>query len=258
MIAIVSLLLVIFFSILVTRIATIALTHTGLAKESARFQARSALTGAGFTTSESEKVVGHPVRRRVVLMLMLIGNAGIVTAVSSLMLGFVGQGASTSVTLRIVALAVGLAALWSLAMSPWVDRHLSHIIDRALRRYTNLDVKDYASLMHLAGEYRLVEVHVEESDWLAGRTLGEAALREEGIVVLGVERPDGTYLGAPDGSTGVCAGDNLLVYGRVSAIEEIDLRRRDRRGDLEHAEAVREQREVAELEKRADPAASRS
>jgi Trk-type K+ transport system membrane component len=84
MISIVTLLIVLTLSILITRIATVALTHTGLSRESAKFQARSAFTGVGFTTSESEKVVSHPVRRRILLTLMLLGNAGIVTAVSSL------------------------------------------------------------------------------------------------------------------------------------------------------------------------------
>lgn len=74
-----------------SRIATIAITYTGLSREAARFQARSALTGSGFTTSESEKVVTHPVRRRIILLLMLLGNAGIVAAISSLILAFLGQ-----------------------------------------------------------------------------------------------------------------------------------------------------------------------
>ena len=78
MVAIFSLLLVLVFSLLITRIATIALTYTGLSRQSAKFQARSAFTGVGFTTSESEKVVNHPVRRRILLLMMLIGNAGIV------------------------------------------------------------------------------------------------------------------------------------------------------------------------------------
>lgn len=89
MIAIIFLLPIITVSVLVTRLASIALTHTGLSHESARFQARSAFTRLGFTTSESERVVSHPVRRRVVMLLMLLGNAGIVTAMSSLILAFV-------------------------------------------------------------------------------------------------------------------------------------------------------------------------
>lgn len=52
MVPIISLLIVVTLSILVTRVASKALMHTGLSRESARFQARSAFTGAGFTTSD--------------------------------------------------------------------------------------------------------------------------------------------------------------------------------------------------------------
>lgn len=54
MTAVLTLLVVILESMVITRIATIALMATGMTRESARFQARSALTGVGFTTSESE------------------------------------------------------------------------------------------------------------------------------------------------------------------------------------------------------------
>lgn len=86
MIAIVTLFIIIFFSILLTRLATYVLIQTGLSREMARFQARSALSGVGYTTSEAEHMVNHPVRRRVVMLLMLLGNAGIVTVLASLIL----------------------------------------------------------------------------------------------------------------------------------------------------------------------------
>ena len=54
MTAILSLLLVVTLSIVVTRVAAVALRHTGLARQTARFQARSAFSGAGFTTNESD------------------------------------------------------------------------------------------------------------------------------------------------------------------------------------------------------------
>lgn len=125
MIAIVSLLLVVLLSIIITRIGAIALTHTGLTRESAKFQARSAFSGAGFTTSESEMVVNHPVRRRIVMVLILMGNAGIVAAVSSLILTFVQRGDATALTFRVVVLVAGIVALWGFATSRWVDRWLS-------------------------------------------------------------------------------------------------------------------------------------
>ena len=88
MIAISSLLLVVAVSLLITRVATVVLVATGMSKPSARFQARSAFTGSGFTTRESENVVDHPTRRRVIMTLMLLGNAGIVASASTLILGF--------------------------------------------------------------------------------------------------------------------------------------------------------------------------
>jgi hypothetical protein len=56
-IALATFLVVVLLSIIVTRVATIALTQTGMTKESARFQGRSAFTGTGFTTREAEMVL---------------------------------------------------------------------------------------------------------------------------------------------------------------------------------------------------------
>jgi hypothetical protein len=251
-ISIISLLVIVILSVLITRIATIALTHTGLSKEAARFQARSAFSGAGFTTSESERVVNHPVRRRIILVLMLLGNAGIVTAISSLILTFVRTPSSSSLTFKIFFLVLGLVGLWVFAASPWVDRKLSHLIDLALSRYSSLDVKDYASLLHLVGEYRLAELQVRQEDWLANRKLIDSGLRDEGVIALGVKRPDGTYLGAPRGHTAIKPEDTLLLYGRAPALARLDERRKGRGGDEQHREAVAEQREVEEQEERAD------
>lgn len=248
LIAIASLLIVVFMSILVTRIATIALTHTGLTRASAKFQARSAFSGAGFTTRESEMVVNHPVRRKIVMILILIGNAGLVAAVSSLILTFVQQGDSAGLPVRIVVLVGGIVLLWALASSKWVDRRLSMIIDRLLKRYTDLNVTDYASLLHLTGNYRLAELKIGPKDWLNGKTLGETGLRKEGINVLGVRRPKGVYNGNPTGETRLHKDDTLVLYGSIEVIKELDRRERGHQGDWEHKHAVREQERVIEEE----------
>ena len=254
MIAIISLLLIVCLSILITRVASIALTYTGLARESARFQARSAFTGTGFTTTEAEQVVKHPVRRRIVMLLMLLGNAGLVTAVSSLILTFVGNRSGTALWIKVVALIAGLVVLWYLAQSKWVDHYLSRIIDFALHRYTRLDVRDYVDLMHLSGEYRIIELHVGKDDWLANKTLAQARLRDEGVVALAIRRNDGTYIGAPKGDKEIVAGDVLVLYGRTSALQQIDQRQCTSAGDHEHKQAVAAQKQVLEKEKQIDPA----
>lgn len=95
---------------------------------------------------------------------------------------------------------------------------------------------------------------MEGRDWLAGRTLEEMELLDEGITLLGIERPDGTYLGSPHGGTRLQASDSLLVYGRTSPFESIDSRRDHRAARLEHERAVRDQDAAVEEEERIDRA----
>ncbi|MBD3316623.1 MAG: potassium transporter TrkA, partial [Chitinivibrionales bacterium] len=188
MVAILSLLVILSFSILITRIATVVLVHTGLSREVARFQARSAFTGVGFTTAEAETVIRHPLRRRVTFTLMLLGNAGFVTAISSLVLGFIRPYDGSALWFRVLFLMGGVVLLFVVAKSGWVDVHLSRLIIWFLRRYTNVDLKDYASVLHLAAGYEVSEVTVRQNDWLTGKRLYESGLREEGINVLGIQR----------------------------------------------------------------------
>ncbi len=252
MISILTLLVVMTLSILITRIATVALTYTGLSRESAKFQARSAFTGVGFTTHESEKAVNHPIRRRVLMLLMLLGNAGIITAVSTLIISFVNTRESTPIFWNIVMLVTGIVVLWSLAGSSWVDRRLSNFIAKILKRYTRLNVQDYAKLLHLAGEYQITELHVGQSDWIANKRLGETRLASEGVVVLGINRPDGDFLGIPDGETKIRPGDILITYGRAQNIQEVDQREEGVQANLQHMRQVEDQLKKKKEEKRQD------
>jgi len=223
----------------VTRVATVALTLTGMSREAARFQARSAISGVGFTTSEAESVVSHPVRRRIVLGLMVLGSAGIVGAVASLMVSFTGAHGSQALD-RVLVLLGGILVLGLAMRSRWVDRRLSWLIRHLLDRFSDLEVRDYASLLDLAGEYRVMEIAVRPSDWVAGRTLGELHLRDEGVVVLGISRGD-DYMGAPAGGTTILPGDTLIAYGRGPRLRGLDRRRHDRAADRAHLAAATEQ-----------------
>lgn len=243
MLAAITVVLVVAFSVLITRVATVALTLTGLSREVARFQARSALSGAGFTTSESESMVNHPVRRRIVMMLMLTGSAGIVTVVATTAVGFANVQGGLELTKTTGTLVVGLGLLWWASTSSAVDRALQPVIHRLLRRYTDIDVRDYAGLLRVAGDYTIWELAVDSHDWLADRELGELRLNDEGVMVLGIQRGDGSgYDGTPAGSTSIRAGDTLILYGHADRIAELDERRAGFVGDQAHQQAVSQQK----------------
>ena len=106
------------------RMGTLALQRTGLSRESASFQAQSAFMGVGFTTSESETVVNHPVRRRILRMLMWGGYSGITVTVSTIVSGV---GSSDGHLLRFLGLMLVTAGV---LLSVWQITSVRELADQ--------------------------------------------------------------------------------------------------------------------------------
>ncbi|MGV3486328.1 MAG: cation:proton antiporter regulatory subunit [Planctomycetaceae bacterium] len=250
MTAVFSFLTILALSFLIVRIGTVALVMTGLSEDVASFQSLSAFSGAGFTTTEAESVVVSQTRRTIIKMLIRLGSAGTVTAVSSLILSFTRPDQARM--LQVVVLVSGLMVLVSLSRSAYFQSILTPLIRKALKHSALIDLRDYANLLHVSEGYSVVELEVVEDSWLAGRTLGELRLRSEGVSVLGVLIQSGEYIGAPPAQQVFEPGDRLLMYGRSGRLDEIAGRKRD---DTEaHQEAVVEQKvlEIRQEEKLAD------
>jgi hypothetical protein len=239
-----TLVIVVFISLLINRAATVALMSTGLSRDMARFQARSALTGVGYTTTESESIVNHPVRRRVVMLLMLVGNAGLVTILATLVVSLAGAPRPAHQALRLGLIVAGLAVIFFLSQSPGIDRWLTRQMARLVSRFTEIEARDYVSLLQLSGDYAVTELRVEPEGWLANRRLDELRLAQEGVLVLGIQRTNGEYLGAPRGETVVRGDDELVLYGRADVLTELDRRRRDASGEAAHRRAIARQDDV--------------
>jgi len=220
MLALLSLLSILFLLWLINRIATVALTLTGLSRDSSTLQARSALLGVGFTTSETELIVQHPVRRQIIMWLMVIGNTGLVTAMVSVLILFIHIEDSSQGFLRVGLIVLGIVCLWLTARSTWLERNMQRGIEYALRRFTDVEVRDYDSLMQLSGGFGIMEWHVSEDDWFANQDLRNSDLRHKGILVLGIYR-DEAYIGAPKPATDVLPGDLLVLYGAALDITRL-------------------------------------
>ncbi|MGI9015569.1 MAG: TrkA C-terminal domain-containing protein [Euzebya sp.] len=253
MFAAISLLLIALTSLIVTRVATVALTLTGLSRETARFQARSALSGAGFTTSESEAVMTHPVRRRIMMTLIFMGSVGLVTVMATLSATLIASKGLRQLSINGLVIFVGLLGIYFLASSRWFDKALTPVMTRVLRRYTDLEVRDYAALLQIAGDYAVMELLIEESDWLAGKSLQEVRLPDEGVLVLGIKRGDEHYVGAPEGDTVIHADETLVLYGTRQRLAELD-RRDSTTGAVMHETATQEQERLAQEQALEDPA----
>ena len=61
-------------SFIAVRVGAVAFHLTGLEWPLAKFQALSCFSGTGFTTKEAELITGHPKRRQIASILMVLGT----------------------------------------------------------------------------------------------------------------------------------------------------------------------------------------
>lgn len=220
MLALLPLLILLTVFLVVSRVAAVALEATGMARDAAQFQSRSALMGVGFTTSETEDITTHPLRRRIILFLMTFGNASVITGVASFLITFIGV--QTTQTLeRSAGLVTGIGALLLMFHTRMANRLIERLTRWALNRYTALDTRDYAALLRFENEFAITELQVRSGEWLADRPLADLHLTREGVVILGIHRDGGEFQGAPTGSSMIHAGDLVLAYGRIGVLKEL-------------------------------------
>ncbi|MFQ5354300.1 MAG: TrkA C-terminal domain-containing protein [Thermodesulfobacteriota bacterium] len=204
-------LLIVFVSFLVVKAATIALMMTGMDGRRAQFQALSAFSGTGFTTREAESVVNNEKRRRIVTWLMILGNAGvvtvIVTATSSLV---VSKG--LQLPINIIVLIAGLYVVYKIVTRQQFVRRWETFIENKLIKSGTFEEGTTEDLLHLLEGHVLLRVIIKKNSSLAGTTLQDSHLTEQGLIVLGIER-GGHWMGIPRGNEVIREGDRLVVYG---------------------------------------------
>lgn len=249
MLALFSLLTIIILSIVVVRIGAIALELTGLSSEVASFQAQSAFSGVGFTTTESEVIVTHPVRRRIIRILILLGGAGITSSIATLILTFIGQ-TGRSVLIRGGILLCGLGVIFFFARSKYIYRIMKKIIIKALGRWTRLHIYDYEQMLGLSKGYTISRISVKENSWLSNRKLKELNLKEEGMLVLAIYRrvnAEEKYIGIPTGEIEIRPGDVLICYSRQEVSKDLSQRCKGMDGDKQHKEKIEEEQKLSQI-----------
>lgn len=211
--AILALFLIATVSLIIVRVGSAALMMTGIDHDTASFQAYSAFFGVGFTTSEAELVVNHPVRRRIIRDLILSGNIGLTSALATLIVTFV-QTTSTAQVLQLVALiAVGAVLIYLLTRIGLLTRAMDHVIRVTLERAGVVHALDYELLLRVRSGYSVTEMEIGPDCLLAGHKLKQSRPADLGIIILGISKPDGTFKGAPGPEDTLEIGDVAVVYG---------------------------------------------
>ena len=222
MYAIATFLVVGLFALLFTRVATGALIATGMPPQTAAFQARSAFTGAGFTTAEAENVVNHPTRRRVVSTTMFVGNLGVPTLVVTVILGFAGPGPGDTET-KLLTFTAGLAIIVFLAFTPPVTRMFVRAGERAAQPLLRRALTQPAEpLLSLGEEYQVAALRLSEQ--LPMRSIRGLQQVMPEVTVLGVQphdRPEDFVTGPPV-DVELAEGDEIVVLARRDSLARLE------------------------------------
>ena len=242
MLTLISFLLVVLISIIIVKIGSVALEMTGLSKDVAVFQAHSAFSGTGFTTSEAEYVVSHPVRRKIIRTLMFLGSAGITSAIVTLMLTFIGKS-TLEMRDSLIIILLALTAMYLFFRSKTIDKALRKCIRKILKKLApSLKIYDYSQLLGITKGYSIAQIKVRKNMWIANKKLRDLELNKEGVLILGIYRKvkgEEVYLGAPRGDIEIHPNDVIICYGPDDVIKEISHRISGAKGNREHMESIK-------------------
>jgi MFS family permease len=216
---IILIIIVVFISVMIREVAMVALQLTGLDKPTASFQALSALTGTGFTTREAELVLNHPMRRRIISLLMIIGNAGTVAVIAGLVSSFLTVTSPWAI-LRFIVLIIALYLIFKMATHTRLARLLSKKIEEKLREKFQLQKRTIERILDLGEDFGIGEITLHEGSPSVGKTLASSDLGKKKILVLAIERDEERILVAR-GNHKLHTGDNLICYGSFTEMREV-------------------------------------
>lgn len=220
---VIALLIIALVSLLAVRVGATALMMTGLSWDTASFQSYSAFFGVGFTTKEAEMVVNHPVRRRIIRDLILVGNVGLTSALATLVVTMLQTSSGGNGVLMFGWLIGGLAVLFFVSRLSLFQKVVDRLIQRALERTGMVRALDYELLLRIQHGYVVSEIEVMPDTFLAGRTLRDSRPWDRGVVVLAIKRDGETIPGIPSRDDLIKAGDVVTAYGKETSLHAMTL-----------------------------------
>jgi hypothetical protein len=212
---------IIILSALIVKIAAVALNLTGLDNKRSFFQALSAFTGTGFTTRDSELIVANDIRRRIIMMLMVLGNAGLISVISTLMLSFMKGGMDlTPIIINIGVILLVILILVMVSRNEGLTRRITKKIQQKLVVSPTFTKRPVEEIMRLAEGYGIAEVTLKEDCEDVGKTLYDSSFRQKDILVIAIER-GASVMPTPRASDELLINDTLICYGKMENIKQI-------------------------------------
>jgi len=213
------LLIAILVSFIIVRIGGFALQLTGIEPDVARFQALSAFSGTGFTTREAERVVGNKTRRRIVTILIVLGNAGTVTVIATLVASFTQVDGYMWFFIRLAIIIGGIFGLYKLIIRSNFGRRIPSWLQRPIMKRILKEAPPIEEIFRMEKDWGISLVTIKRGSQSIGQSMADMSA-EGDLEILGIDRAD-TYLTKPDRDEEIMAGDKLLVYAHRKSVKRV-------------------------------------
>ncbi|MBY6035084.1 TrkA C-terminal domain-containing protein [Fictibacillus nanhaiensis] len=200
----------------VIEINVLLFTYTGLKKEIARFQVISMFTATGFTTGESELILGHPIRRRLSTFLILFGVFSLAVVISAISNILSDEFRSIELGVTILFL-IGTYVILSTSR---FKSYLQESFEMHLHKKYNLCDLPLRDVMYFHEDDIVVELPIHENSKVVGKTLQEVIKAEDDLLVLFIKRGDVT-LRKDSYTTEIQEGDMLFLYGNKDSLTTV-------------------------------------
>ena len=226
--------IVVIASFIIVRIGAIAFQLTGLEWSLAKFQSLSCFSGTGFTTREAELVTGHPQRRRIATVLIVLGNAGFITMIATglsalnpenTLLGWLAKSFLPFLPLWSVrwvnmgVIAIAVFAVYKVFTNKKFTKKITDYFKKIILKKELFKPATFEELLMLADGFGISKINIKTNDRLIEKTLGQSALRQNNITVLAIVRNDET-IPNPPAETKIRAGDELISFGQLENIRK--------------------------------------
>ena len=208
-------------SVLIVRVAGVAMRLTGLADNVARFQCISALTGTGYSTHESEMIVNYPIRRRILVAVMVLGNLGMVSFASAFIVTFISTESEIDAIIRqVLTMAGAILVTLLLLTNKTLDKFICDFIGFVLSKTTDLQTRHFQKVLQMEDGYSVVE-HAFLDD--EQRKLGELSLDTFPIQILSIRRAESSGLDHNFAENALLyPGDVIICYGSEDAHSKLE------------------------------------
>ena len=213
------LLVAILVSFIIVRIAAFALHLTGMEYDIAKFQALSAFSGTGFTTREAERVVRYRDRRRIITLLIIFGNAGLVTVIATLVASFTQVSGYSWFFIRLGIIVAAVFILYQLILRSGLGNWIARRLRGPLQRYVLRGAPPVEMIYQVSQDRNVYLIRTHAKSRMLGMSVAEARHIEE-VKILAIYRMAG-LLAKPGDDEKIAAGDRLLAYGDAKTLRSL-------------------------------------